>query len=88
MSYSLEIPVQPGNRLLVYEALVRGSGWKLGEPVLYEVTNLTITQNKKKQWTKKILAMQVRDNKTIDIGITLDFEDIGVKAFLQEASHG
>ena len=84
MRYSVDIPVQPGDRLLVYEALVRGPGWKLGEPVLYEVTNLTITQNKKKQWTKKIRAMQVRDNKTIDIGITLDFEDIGVKAFLQE----
>ena len=84
MRYSVDIPVQPGDRLLVYEALVRGPCWKLGEPVLYEVTNLTITQNKKKQWAKKIRAMQVRDNKTIDIGITLDFEDIGVKAFLQE----
>jgi hypothetical protein len=83
-TYSLEIPVQPGDRLLVYEALVHGPGWKLGEPALYEVTNLTITQNKKKQWTKKIRAMQVRDNKTTGIGITLDFEDIGVKAFLQE----
>lgn len=84
-TYSVDIPVQPGDRLLVYEALVHGSNWKLGEPALYEVTNLTITQNKKKQWTKKIRAMQVRDNKTTDIGITLDFEDIGVKAFLQEA---
>lgn len=83
-TYSVDIPVQPGDRLLVYEALVHGANWKLGEPVLYEVTNLTITQNKKKQWAKKIRAMQVRDNKTIDIGITLDFEDIGVKAFLQE----
>lgn len=83
-TYSLEIPVQPGDRLLIYENLIRGLGWKLGEPVLYEVTNLTITQNKKKQWIKKIRAMQVRDNKTTDIGITLDFEDISVKAFLQE----
>ena len=83
MNYSLDIPVQPGDRLLVYEHLVYGSGWKLGEPVLYEVTNLTITQNKKKQWTKKIRAMQVINNKTIDYGITLDFADIGIKAFLQ-----
>ena len=91
-TYSLEIPVQPGDRLLVYESdrflvyenLIRGLGCKLNEPVLYEVTNLTITQNQKKQWTKKIRAMQVRDNKTTDIGITLDFKDIGVKAFLQE----
>ena len=83
MKYSVDIPVQPGDRLLVYEHLVHDSGWKLGEPVLYEVTNLTITQNKKKQWTKKIRVMQVINNKTIDNGLTLDFTDIGVKAFIQ-----
>jgi membrane-bound lytic murein transglycosylase B len=87
MKYSVDIPVQPGDSLLVYENLIYGNGWQLGEPVLYEVTNLTITQNKKKQWTKKIRAMRVINNKTVDIGITLDFADIGVKAFLQEQSH-
>lgn len=87
MSYSVDIPVQPGDRLLVYEALVRGPGWKLGEPTLYEVTNLTIAQNKKKQWTKKIRAMKVINNKTVDIGVTLDFADIGAKAFLQESKN-
>lgn len=85
MGYSLEIPVQPGDRLLVYENLAHAVNWKLGEPVLYEVTNITITQNKKKQWTKKIRAMLIQNNKTTSCGITLDFEDIGVKAFLQEA---
>jgi hypothetical protein len=84
-TYSVDIPVQPGDRLLVYEALVRGSGWKLGEPMLYEVTNLTITQNKKKQWTKKIRAMRIVNGKTVDYGISINFDDIGVKAFLQEA---
>jgi hypothetical protein len=84
MNYSIDIPVQPGNRLLVYETLTNGPGWKLGEPALYEVTNLSITQNKKKQWTKKIRAMRVVNNKTTDYGITLNFEDIGQKAFIQE----
>ena len=86
--YSIDIPAQPGDRLLVYENLVYGSGWQLGEPVLYEVTNLTITQNKKKQWTKKIRAMRVVNGKTVDYGINLNFEDIGVKAFLQEDDYG
>lgn len=85
MRYSVDIPAQPGDRLLVYENLVYGNGWQLGEPELYEVTNLTITQNKKKQWTKKIRAMRVINGKTVDYGINLNFEDIGVKAFLQES---
>jgi hypothetical protein len=85
MKYSIDIPVQPGDRLLVYENLVYGEGWQLGEPILYEVTNLSITQNKKKLWTKKIRAMRVVNGKTVDYGINLNFEDIGVKAFLQEA---
>lgn len=87
MNYSIDIPVQPGDRLLVNEGLVNGPGWDSSSPVLYEVTNLTITQNKKKQWTKKIRAMRVINNKTVDIGITLDFADIGVKAFLQEPTN-
>lgn len=86
--YSIDIPTQPGDRLLVYENLVYNNGWQLGEPVLYEVTNLTITQNKKKQWTKKIRAMRVINGKTVDYGINLNFEDIGVKAFLQEGDYG
>lgn len=79
MICSIEIPVQPGDRLLVYQ----DHSWKLGKPELFEVTNLTITQNKKKEWVKKIRAMRVVNNKTVSYGITLDFEDIGRKAFLQ-----
>ena len=86
MSYSVDIPVQPGDKLLVYENLVHNHPWQIGEPVLYEVTNLSITQNKKKQWTKKIRAMRVVNNKTVDYGITLNFEDIGTKAFIQETN--
>lgn len=87
MQCELNIPVQPGDRLLVYENLIHNHPWQLGEPTLFEVTNLSITQNKKKQWTKKIRAMRVINNKTVDYGITLDFEDIGKIAFLQEAKN-
>ena len=86
MRYSVDIPVQPGDKLLVYENLVYNHPWQIGEPVLYEVTNLSITQNKKKQWTKNIRAMRVVNNKTVDYGITLNFEDIGTKAFIQETN--
>ena len=86
MRYSVDIPVQPGDRLLVYENLIYNNSWQLDKPVLYEVTNLIITQNKKKQWTKKIRAMKVVNNKTVDYGITLNFEDIGTKAFVQGES--
>jgi hypothetical protein len=82
MEYSINIPVQPGDRLLVYENFANGNT----QPVLYEVTNLSISQNKKKQWTKKVRAMQVVNDKTIDYGITLNFEDIGKKAFIQEVT--
>lgn len=84
MQQLIDVPVQPGDRLLVHENLLHNHPWKLGEPTLYEVTNLSITQNKKKQWTKKIRAMRVINNKIVDYGITLDFEDIGKHAFLQE----
>ena len=80
MRYSVDIPVQPGDKISVYEP----HPWKLGEPVLYEVTNISITQNKKKQWNKKIRAMRFVNGKTTDYGITLDFEDIGKIAFIKE----
>ena len=83
MKHLIEIPVQPGDKLLVYENLIHNQNWKLDEPVLYEVTNISITQNKKKQWTRKIRAMRFVNGKTIDYGITLDFADIGHKAFIQ-----
>lgn len=48
----------------------------------YQITNLTITQNKKGVWTKKYRAMYLLDEKTIDIQLNFEFDDIGKTVFL------
>ncbi len=69
----------------VYSYLHR---WKKEDGIApYQITNITITQNKKGTWVKKYRAMQVVDGKTIDWQFNFDFDDIGKTVFLtkQEA---
>ena len=48
----------------------------------YQITNITITQNKKGVWTKKYRAMQLLGSKTIDWQINFSFDEIGKTVFL------
>lgn len=48
----------------------------------YQITNLTITQNKKGVWTKKYRAMWFVNGKTVDAQFNFEFEDIGKTVFL------
>ena len=53
----------------------------------YQITNLTITQNKKGLWTKKYRAMWLVDGKTRDWSEDFAFDEIGKRVFLsQEAA--
>ena len=47
------------------------------EWLLYEITNISISCNKKGEWTKKYRAMRVIDDKTIDSQRNFNFEEIG-----------
>ena len=48
----------------------------------YQITNITITQNKKGEWTKKYRAMQLIEGKTIDWQLNFSFDDLGKTVFL------
>lgn len=48
----------------------------------YQITNITITQNKKGEWTKKYRAMEVKNGKTIDNQLNFAFDEIGKTVFL------
>ena len=52
--------------------------------VPYQITNFTITQNKKGVWTKKYRAMWLVDGKTRSWDIDFAFDEIGKKVFLTE----
>lgn len=54
--------------------------------VPYQITNITITQNKKGEWTKKYRAMEVKNGKTIDWQLNFEFDEIGKTVFLDRAS--
>ena len=53
----------------------------LNEIHQFQITNITITQNKKGEWTRKYRAMRVVNGKTIDSQINFDFKDIGKTVF-------
>lgn len=53
--------------------------------VPYQITNLTMTQNKKGEWTKKYRAMQLKKGKTIDWQLNFDFNMLGKTVFLSRA---
>jgi hypothetical protein len=48
----------------------------------YQITNITINQNKKGVWTKKYRAMAVENGKTIDWQLNFEFDAIGKTVFL------
>jgi len=51
--------------------------------VPYQITNLSITQNKKGVWTKKYTAMLFAHGKTWDKPLYFSFDDIGKTVFLE-----
>lgn len=53
--------------------------------VPYQITNLTMTQNQKGEWTKKYRAMQLKKGKTIDWQLNFDFNMLGKTVFLSRA---
>jgi hypothetical protein len=48
----------------------------------YQITNITITQNKKGEWTRKYRAMRFFDGKTWDRQLNFSFDEIGKTVFL------
>ena len=61
----------------------KGWWWRDGDDVAtYQITNITITQNKKGEWTKKYRAMRFLNGKTIDYPLNFSFEEIGKTVFL------
>lgn len=74
----IELPCKVGD-------VVYAPHWHFGEwdkIVPYQITNITITQNKKLEWTKKYRAMEVMNGKTIDWQLNFAFDEIGKKVFL------
>ena len=63
---------------------VKSKSWHIESDDIssYQITNLTITQNKKGIWTKKYRAMYLKNGKTIDSQINFEFDDIGKTVFL------
>ena len=50
----------------------------------WQITNLTIAQNKKGIWTKKFRAMKIINNKTSAVSLEFGLDDIGNTVFLEE----
>lgn len=72
------LPCKVGD--IVYSYL---HSWKHEDGIAaYQITNITITQNKKGEWTKKYRAMEVKDGKTIDWQLNFAFDEIGKEVFL------
>lgn len=77
----IELPCKVGDT-------VYAPHWHFGEwdkIVPYQITNITVTQNKKLEWTKKYRAMEVMNGKTIDWQLNFAFDEIGKKVFLTKA---
>ncbi len=77
----IELPCKVGDK-------VYAPHWHFGEwdeIVPYQITNVTVTQNKKLEWVKKYRAMEVRNGKTIDWQLNFSFDEIGQKVFLTKA---
>lgn len=48
----------------------------------YQITCLTITQNKKKEWRRNYRAFRLINGKTIDSYVSFSFDEIGKEVFL------
>lgn len=55
-----------------------------GDIMPYQITNITIAQNKKGIWTKKYRAMEIQNGKTIDWQLNFEFDEIGDTVFLTQ----
>lgn len=76
----VELPCAVGN--IVYAPHWHWGTYIKGEIMPYQITNITITQNKKGEWTKKYRAMEVQNGKTIDWQLNFEFDAIGKTVFL------
>lgn len=76
------LPMKIGDAVWTYRRR-----WRPEEGVApYQITNLTITQNKKGVWTKKYRAMWFFDGKTWDVPFDFSFDDIGKTVFTTRES--
>ena len=78
-SLFVELPCKVGE--IVYAPLMKWL-WTDDIIVQYQITNITITQNKKGEWVKKYRAMQFENGKTIDWQLNFAFDDIGKTVLL------
>ena len=78
----VEMPCKVGD--IVYTAHWHWGTYIKGDIMPYQITNITITQNKKGVWTKKYRAMEVQNGKTIDWQLNFEFDAIGKTVFLTQ----
>ena len=76
----VELPCAVGD--IVYASHRHWGTYIKGDIMPYQITNITITQNKKGEWTKKYRAMEVQNGKTIDWQLNFAFDEIGKTVFL------
>lgn len=84
MKTIIELPCSVGDT-------VWARSWYYGEAgnwKLWQVTNLTVTQNKKGIWTKKFRAFRIEKEKTLSISLEFSVDDIGQIVFLEEPNDG
>lgn len=81
----IDLPCKVGD--IVYAPHWQGIPMKNDYIAAYQITNITITQNKKLEWTKKYRAMEIKKGKTIDWQLNFSFDELGEGIFLtrQEA---
>ena len=75
----IELPFQIGDNVWILP--------KYGErklPYKCQITNLMISQNKKKVFTQKYRAMALENGKTVDRAFDFSFNEIGVSVFDNE----
>lgn len=80
MKTIIELPCSVGDT-------VWARSWYYGEAgnwKPWQVTNLTVTQNKKGIWTKKFRAMKLDNGKTTAIALEFGLDDVGNIVFLDK----
>lgn len=80
----VELPCKVGD--IVYAPHWHWGTYIKGDIMPYQITNITITQNKKGVWIKKYRAMEVQNGKTIDWQLNFEFDAIGKTVFLDRAT--
>ena len=76
----IELPCSVGD-------IIWARSWYYGEAgkwKSWQVTNLTVTQNKKVIWTKKFRAFRIEKEKTSALSLEFSVDDIGQIVFLEE----